>query len=157
MKPGGLINAYGLVVAWQATDSTNPAAATATTTATTDTNHTTTSASKSTSDDRASGLSAGAKAGIGIGVSVGAIMVLALLAFRILRRRKRQGASSAPGPRTVPANQKHPTELDSALTRGYELGSIPLHEADSLKNGPYEPLSHSPVELEGAHSERDRL
>lgn len=37
-----------------------------------------------------SGLSTGAKAGIGVGAAVGALVVLALIAFILLRRRKRK-------------------------------------------------------------------
>ncbi|KAJ5786852.1 uncharacterized protein N7503_012064 [Penicillium pulvis] len=166
MKPGGLINAYGLVVAWQETDSNDPATATATAstsrtiptsnsdrataTATTDT---TTPASNITFDS--SGLSTGAKAGIGASIAVGVIMLLALLAFFLLRRRKKQQrASVAVSPPRRRIRHANPVEIDSAQSRGPELGSTPLYEADGQKQSPYHPWV---VELDGTNDKHDRL
>lgn len=165
MKPGGLINAYGMVVAWQENDSNDPATATATVTTsmatptsnsnpatTTATTDMTTPALNSTSGS--SGLSTGAKAGIGAGIAVTVVGLLALLAFFLLRRRKQQGASvaaSPPGPRIRHAN---PVEIDSAQSRGSELGSIPLYEADGQRKSLCHPWV---VELDGANDKHDRL
>lgn len=82
-KPGGLTNAYGMVIAWQESGSDDPATAAATATATALTDMITPA---SNSKFGSSGLSTGAKAGIGAGIAVGAIMLLALLAFFLLRR-----------------------------------------------------------------------
>ncbi|KAJ5523762.1 hypothetical protein N7494_010412 [Penicillium frequentans] len=170
MKPGGLINAYGLVIAWQETDNNDPATATATATATASTSRTTPTSNSDPATATAttetttpalnptfgsSGLSTGAKAGIGASVAVGAIMLLALLAFFLLRRRKKQQsvsvAASPPGHRIRHAN---PVEIDSAQSRGPELGSTPLYEADGQKQSPYHPWV---VELDGTNDKHDRL
>ncbi|KAJ6111178.1 hypothetical protein N7486_003413 [Penicillium sp. IBT 16267x] len=131
MKPGGLINAYGVVVAWQESNSNDPATATATTTT-----DMTTPTSDSTGGS--SRLSTGAKAGIGVGIAVGAIMLLALLAFFLLRRRK-QPRSSSPRPESLHAN---PVELDSGPSRVYELSSTALYEADDPIKSPGHPPAH---------------
>ena len=50
-----------------------------------------------TSDDSSGGLSSGAKAGIGVGVALGVLLLLGVVAFFLIRRRKAKNTKNAKG------------------------------------------------------------
>ncbi|KAJ5621703.1 hypothetical protein N7528_006486 [Penicillium herquei] len=149
MTPGGLWNAYGIIVEWQSSDSLYPVTATATATTgatlstSTSSSTSTSTATSNKSTSSSSGLSTGAKAGIGIGAAAGGILVLVALAFLFLRRRKQSNSSN------LTANEKGSNiELPADQPRQYELASSPIYEAQSpLKSVP--PSYREPVELDG--------
>jgi hypothetical protein len=136
------VNAYGVYIRWQSTDSSTPATNTATTTSAatigTTTGSTSAAAASSTSTESSgsSGLSTGAKAGVGVGVAAGAILLIALLALFLIRRRRSKNQvpppiempteHSQPAPQhfvELPANNDTP-ELDSDNLRKYENHSF---------------------------------
>lgn len=138
MTPGGLWNAYGIVVEWQSSDSLYPATATATAT-TFLTPSATATATTQQSVNTSSGLTTGAKAGIGVGVAVGAICVILALGFLILRRRKRQAQLD-------PNGAGGSSKFELVANERHELNSTPLHEVEGLPK----PAYIEPLELEGS-------
>ncbi|KAJ5815149.1 hypothetical protein N7474_006926 [Penicillium riverlandense] len=151
MGSNGILNAYGVEIRWQSTDTGSvPASATATTTPTS------TDIPYSVTDE---GLSTGAKAGIGVGVAVGVVLVIALtLGFLLFRRRQRQtqrhdSSSDVDGPDARAAN-KAPVELSAARhTNSFvyvkpELASTSLLEMASTPEASHAQPSEA-AELDG--------
>jgi hypothetical protein len=141
MTPGGIWNAFGILVEWQSNDGIHPATATATTSSTP-----TPTALAQQSADTPSDLSPGAKAGIGVGVAVGAILILLALGFSLFRRHKRQGTSGDP---FNPTETDDGSKFELPTTGRPELDSTPLHEIEGLPKSLY-PSFQEPVELKGS-------
>lgn len=119
MAPTHLVNAYGVSIRWQSTDTITPTAKTIIVTAT----------SASTSGS-ASGLTSGAKAGIGVGVALGAVLITALATwFFFLRRKRGQGDAVKTG------NQKIVELFGGSRQEKAELPGGPHQEKAELPGG----------------------
>ncbi|KAJ5179922.1 hypothetical protein N7492_003132 [Penicillium capsulatum] len=137
MTPGGVWNAYGIVVRWKPSDHVSAATATATTLSTQ------TSSDSSSGDPAASslGLSSGAKAGIGIGVAVGGLAVIFAVAFFILRRRKLRETAVSQEIENPPLEK---VPLDPSLAE------LPQNAIFEMADSSAEPVTQSPVEMDAA-------
>ncbi|KAJ5387398.1 hypothetical protein N7509_009939 [Penicillium cosmopolitanum] len=108
------VNAYGVYIRWQSTDFSTPASNTATTTtgattaATTSTSTTSSTSTDSSGSSGSSGLSTGAKAGVGVGVAAGAVILIALLALFLIRRRRSK--NQPPRPIEMPTGYSQPAQ-----------------------------------------------
>ncbi|PYI09654.1 hypothetical protein BO78DRAFT_415582 [Aspergillus sclerotiicarbonarius CBS 121057] len=88
MTSPGSINAYGVEVRWQSTDFVAPTG-TATASVTGTTESVPAGSSQTQTASSSSGLATGAKVGIGVGVAIAGVLVIALVAWGLLRRRRR--------------------------------------------------------------------
>ncbi|EEA20963.1 conserved hypothetical protein [Talaromyces marneffei ATCC 18224] len=149
------LNAYGMEIRWQASDTSTPGATSALTTASsalstsasaspasTALSTTPTPTSTPTSPSTSS-LSTGAKAGIGIGAAVGALLILAGIIFFIIRRRRNNAAANKQenmDMHLTPA-QLQQQEYYVEAAAGDVRSKPPYHEL------PTQPKERNPVEL----------
>ncbi|QGA15840.1 hypothetical protein EYB26_003501 [Talaromyces marneffei] len=149
------LNAYGMEIRWQASDTSTPGATSALTTASsalstsasaspasTALSTTPTPTSTPTSPSTSS-LSTGAKAGIGIGAAVSALLILAGIIFFIIRRRRNSAAANKQenmDMHLTPA-QLQQQEYYVEAAAGDVRSKPPYHEL------PTQPKERNPVEL----------
>ncbi|KAJ5900134.1 hypothetical protein N7495_004878 [Penicillium taxi] len=157
MDTTGFWNAYGIIIAWQSSDSIHPATATATFSTLTPT-ATATATATTISQEYSSRLSSGAKAGIGVGVALGVILVLLTLIFLYIRRQKRlKREVSLQDQSNLVANPtvfRDNSEFELAATgkeQQHKMNSDPVHEIEGLTK-PLSASYHEPFELDGRHS-----
>ena len=119
-----------------------------TSTSTTSGAATTTTGSSTAKPVASSGLSTGAKAGIGVGVALGALLVLGLLAWFLMRRRRSNDQSYSNN-----RNATAPVEKGSEKeTRGDQVKKLLMsHEVDSDQHAPRAemPSTQPPIYRDG--------
>ncbi|OKL62342.1 hypothetical protein UA08_02823 [Talaromyces atroroseus] len=137
------INAYGVQIRFQATDSVT-ALTTTTASPTSSTSSTSSSSSTSTSSatPASTGLSTGAKAGIGVGVALAGLIAIAGIIFFFVRPRRRSASDGRPSAfSSQPAYYSELAGRPASVEVKRELYGSPLIE---LHNDPV----RAPVEME---------
>ncbi|KAI7970372.1 hypothetical protein EIK77_006217 [Talaromyces pinophilus] len=142
------LNAYGMEIRWQASDTSTPRTTTASSTSPTSVSASPASTALSTSptstptSTSTSSLSTGAKAGIGIGAALGALILLAGIIFFFIRRRRNNAA----------ANKQKSMDTHSTPELSQQNYYVEAAAGDVQSKPPYHELSaqgreNAPVEL----------
>lgn len=110
--------------------------------------------SQTTSSLPVNSLSTGAKAGIGVGVTIGALLILALIAFLILRRRRKNSERTTQGSQDETRPEMEDQDATLATKKWY-LGGRWRSEVETPKNKPGELDSRSVRVVGGPPQELD--
>lgn len=124
MTPGGVWNAYGLLIKWQSNDEISTVAATTTIPPTA-----TSTVPKEHSQDTKSSLSRKQKIGIGLGMGLGGFIAVSIMLFLLFSKQQHQEFRQSQ-PNAVRAQENSRHELSVAGKA--ELDSAPLHETGWL-------------------------